>query len=112
MRASRPAGQASVELVALLPLIALGLLAALQLVLAGHAAWSASRAAHEAARAHAVGGDARAAARRELAAGLERRLRLRVDEQGTVDVRLAIPRLLAALDLGHVSARAHFEPQT
>ena len=68
----RADGQAAVELVALLPLAALLLAGAWQLVLAGHAAWAADAAARVAARAAAVGGDARAAATRSLPASLRR----------------------------------------
>ena len=62
----REQGQASVELVALLPLLVAGTLALSQLVLAGHAAWAASSAARAAARALAIGGDPALAARRAL----------------------------------------------
>src|SRR5262245_38363538 len=55
-------GQAAVELVAVLPLVALVLAAAGQAVLAGYAVWQAHVAARSAARAAAVGADPRAAA--------------------------------------------------
>ena len=60
-------GQASVELVALLPLVVALLAGLWQAAVAGHAAWAAAGAAQAAARAVAVGADARAAARRRLA---------------------------------------------
>src|SRR5919107_2227349 len=68
---ARERGQATVELVALLPLVALlaGLL--WQAAVAGQAIWLAGSAARAAARASAVGADARAAARRVLPARLE-----------------------------------------
>jgi hypothetical protein len=62
----RTDGQAAAELVALLPLGALLLAGAWQLVVAGHASWSAGAAARAAARASALGADAGAAARAEL----------------------------------------------
>ena len=52
-------GQAAVELVSLLPLVAAVLALAWQLALCGHAAWAASAAAGAAARAAAEGGDPR-----------------------------------------------------
>ena len=56
-------GQAAVELVAVLPLVAALLAALWQLALIGDASWSAAGAARAAARAEAVGLDPRAAAR-------------------------------------------------
>jgi len=107
----RTDGQAAAELVALLPLAALLLAGAWQLVLAGHATWAAGSAARAAARAAAVGADARAAARAELAARLERGLRVRDRGPGTVEVRLRIPPVLGLPVLGHTTATAHFRPQ-
>jgi hypothetical protein len=111
MAFDRQSGQASVELVALLPLIAALLALAWQLVLAGHAEWAAGAAARAAARAHAVGGDPRAAARGHLPHRLERDLRLKVHPGGTVEVSLPIPAVLAAVRLGRAEASAHFVPQ-
>ena len=103
-------GQAAVELVAVLP-IAVALLAGLwQLAVAGHAAWAAAGAAEAAARAVAVGGDARGAARRRLAAPLERGLRVRADDDGGVRVTVRVPSTFG-LHVGTVSARARFAPQ-
>ena len=65
----RDDGQAAVELIALLPLVALLAAGAWQLAVAGHAAWSADAAARAAARAAATGGDARAAARQDRFSG-------------------------------------------
>jgi hypothetical protein len=107
----RTEGQAAAELVALLPLAALLLAGAWQLVLAGHAAWAAGSAARAAARAAAIGHDARAAARAELSAGLERGLRVRDRGSGTVEVTLRVPPVLGLPPLGHATATAHFHPQ-
>jgi hypothetical protein len=104
-------GQAAAELVALLPLAALVLAGAWQLVVAGHASWSAGAAARAAARASAVGVDARAAARGELSAALERGLRVRDRGPGTVEVTLRIPPVLGLPLLGDTTATAHFRPQ-
>ncbi len=104
-------GQASVEFVALLPLLALVLAAAWQFVLAGDAVWHARVAARAAARAQAVGADPRAAARAHLPPRLERALRVRTGDAGDTRVSIRIPAVLGALDLGRVSATAHFEAQ-
>src|SRR3954454_5294595 len=86
-------GQATVELVALLPLLAV--LAALlwQAVLAGQALWLAGTAARAAARAHAPDADPASAARRVLPASLRRDLHVRAGDDG-VAVRLGIPSVL------------------
>jgi hypothetical protein len=107
----RDQGQAAAELVALLPLAALLLAGAWQLAVAGHAAWAAGAAARAAARASAVGADPRTAAREELSAGLEHGLRVRDRGSGTIEVTLAIPRVLGLPVLGHTTATAHFRPQ-
>jgi len=105
-------GQATVELVALLPLIAAGLLACWQLVLVAHTAWSAHAAARSAARAHAVGGDELAAARASLPASLDRRVRVgKADDDGRVPVTLRIPDVLPGVRLGALTASAGFAPQ-
>jgi hypothetical protein len=104
-------GQASAEFVALLPLMVLVLAGAWQFVLAGDALWHARVAARAAARAQAVGADPRAAARAHLPSRLERALRVSTADNGDVRVSIRIPAALGALDLGRVSATAHFERQ-
>jgi pilus assembly protein CpaE len=104
-------GQAAVELVALLPLVVAGLAAVVQVAIAGHAAWAAAQAASAAARAHAVGLDPVAAARSSLPPHLERRLRIRRENGGTVAVTLAVPVVLPVIRLGDLTARSRFEPQ-
>jgi Flp pilus assembly protein TadG len=103
-------GQAAVELVALLPLVAAVLAVAWQIALAGHAAWAASAAARAAARAAAVGGDPRAAARAHLPRRLEGGLRVR-ETGGRVTVSLRRPSVLPSLRLGRSSADAAFPQQ-
>jgi hypothetical protein len=110
-RPSAVAGQAAVELVALLPLIALVLALAYQALLAGQAAWEARVAARAAARANAVGAGAEAAARAHLPSGLERGLQVRATSAGDVRISIEVPRVLPALSLGRVAATAHFRPQ-
>ena len=107
----REEGQAAVELVALLPLVALLAAGAWQMAVAGHAAWSADAAARAAARAVATGGDARAAARASLSRRLEAGMRVRASEAGDVRVVLRVPAVLGLRVLGTVSASAHFRPQ-
>jgi hypothetical protein len=110
MRSNRQSGQATVELVALLPLLAIVLALAWQLVVAGHATWAATAAARAAARAEAVGEDPGRAARRHLPRGLERGMRVRA-RAGTVELSLAIPSVLPGLRLGRVHTEARFESQ-
>jgi TadE-like protein len=105
-------GQASVELVALLPLIAAGLMACIQVVLVAYAAWSAHAAARSAARAAAVGADALAAARRSLPPSLEHRVSVGApDGSGRVAVRVRVPSVVPALALGAITAHAGFPSQ-
>lgn len=88
-------GQASVELVGLLPALLLAGLVAWQLVLVGHAAWMCANAARVAARAEAVGRDWRGAARSALPRHLERGLRVeRAAEAGAVRVTVRVPLVL------------------
>lgn len=87
-------GQASVELVAALPFVALVAAVVWQCALTGHTAWMAAHAARAAARAEAVGEDARAAARSALPAGLERGLRVEPSGDGRVQVSVRVPLLL------------------
>jgi hypothetical protein len=100
-----------VELVALLPTIVL--LGALlwQAVVAGQAIWVAGAAARAAARAGAVGGDPGAAARRALPGGLERGLTVRAGDDGSAEVRVAVPLVIGGGRLATVTARARFAPQ-
>ena len=106
-------GQASVELVALLPLMAV--LAALlwQAVVAGQAVWLAGSAARAAARASALGTDASAAARRVLPDRLERGLVVRRAPSGSrgVQVAIAIPAVVGSGRLTTVRARARLQDQ-
>lgn len=116
MAAPRPPGaergQASVELVALLPLVAVLAVLLWQAVVAGQAVWLAGSAARAAARATAVGSDAAAAARRVLPAHLERGLVVRPAASGEgVRVAVAIPVVFGAGRLTTVSARARLQDQ-
>jgi hypothetical protein len=104
-------GQASVELVALLPLLALVAFALWQAVVAGQAMWLAGAAARTAARAQALGADAELAARAALPPRLEDGLRVRAVGDGAVRVTLRIPSVLTGGAVASTSARARFVPQ-
>ena len=98
-------GQASVELVALLPILFAVLLASWQGAVAGQAWWLVAGAARAGARADVVGADPLAAARRELPGALRSRLTLR-RSGGELVVRLGIPAIAGLGRLGTATARA------
>jgi hypothetical protein len=91
-------GQASIELVAVLPCVLLVAAVVWQLVLVGHTAWLTAQAARAGARADAVGRDAGAAARSTLPRSLERGLEVGRLQTGGVRVSVRVPLLLAAWD--------------
>src|SRR3954469_810645 len=97
VRPRSDAGQASVELVVLLPVVLAVLAVGYQAVLAGQAGWEARVAARAAARAHAFGADPAAAARAHLRAALERGLRVAASDAGDVRVSVRIPTVLEVL---------------
>jgi hypothetical protein len=90
------AGQASVELIAVLPLVLLAGAVAWQLALAGDAAWLCAHAARAAARADAVGLSPEVAARHALPGSLEDGLQVRRLRGGGVRASLRVPLLLRA----------------
>jgi len=104
-------GQATVEFVALLPLLVVLAFGLWQAVVAGHAFALAGSAARSAARAQALGLDATAAARAVLPARLERGLRVRERADGGVAVSVRIPVVLGRARIGTVGAGARFAPQ-
>src|SRR4051812_49481046 len=89
-------GQASVELVVLLPVVVAVLAVGYQAVLAGQALWETRVAAPAAAPAHAVGGDPAAAARTHLPTAVERGVRVAASGEGDVRVSVRLPPLLEA----------------
>jgi len=90
----RQRGQATVELIAVLPLVlAVGAIA-WQLVLAGQAAWLTADAARAGARADAVGADPGRAARSVLPHSFERGLKVESRPGGGVRVYARVPLLL------------------
>jgi len=106
-------GQASVELVALLPLMAVLAAFGWQVAVAGQAAWLAGTAARAAARAHALGHDATRGARAALPVRLRDDVRVKTKAPGRVAVRLTVPVIVPGGDgrLGTVAREAHFAPQ-
>jgi hypothetical protein len=111
-------GQATVEVVALLPLLVMVALLLWQAAVAGQAIWLSASAARAAARAAAVGGDPASAARATLPPRLEHGLRVRPDRDGDgerrgggVAVTLRIPAVLSGGAVASTTARARFAPQ-
>ena len=88
------AAQASVEFVAVVPLVLLVGLVLWQLAVAAEAAWLCANAARVAARAEAVGRSGRDAARSAVPAGLRAGLRVERDAQQRVRVRMPVPILV------------------
>jgi TadE-like protein len=84
-------GQASVELLGMLPLLLLGALLVWQLLLAGYTVSSAENAARNASRAEGLGRDGEEAARESLSFGLEKGARVEINgDRATVHVRIPI----------------------
>jgi len=106
-RLERQAGQASVELVAVLPFVLLAGLVAWQLLLAGHSLWLCAGAARAAARADAVGRSAESAARSALPQSLEHDLSVEHLREGAIRVSVRVPAVLQNWSTPvRVSARA------
>jgi hypothetical protein len=103
----RRLGQASVELVAVLPALGLCVLIAAQAVAAGWALWSAGNAARAGARAEHVGGDPKAVARRALPGRL--REESRVSSSDGVRVSVQVPGLLPGVSMPMVSAASSLD---
>jgi hypothetical protein len=99
---SSGSAQASVELVAVLPALAVCLVIAAQTVVVGWALWSAGTAARAGARAEEVGSDAESAARRALPTSLRDGAVIRHGDG--VRVRVRVPALIPGTSLPSVSA--------
>ena len=99
------------ELVCVLPFVALLGMLLWQMTVAGQAAWLSGAAARAAARAHAVGSDAAAGARSVLPQRLESGLRVRTGADGEVTVTLGVPSVVGNASLGTIEGQARFEPQ-
>jgi len=100
-------GTASVELVAVVPFLLLAMLAVAQVALAGQALWSASVAARAGARAAVVGGDPATAARAALPPSM--RPGAKLEDEGGVEVRVEVPRLIPSLPPLRVGAGSSLE---
>lgn len=100
-------GQASVELVAIIPALVVCALIAAHAVAAGWALWSAGNAARAGARAQHVGGDPEATAKRALPGRLRDGARVRAGD--SISVSVPVPSLLPGGELGAVSAAARLE---
>jgi hypothetical protein len=105
-------GQATVELVALLPVLALVGMLLWQAVVAGQAMWLAGAAARAAARAVAVGAEPLPAARRTLPPSLEHGLAVHVPASGGVRVAVRVPSVLGGGHLTTIRAGAAFPAQS
>src|ERR687888_529362 len=103
-RAEDEGGQASVELVAAIPVLLAVTLIVGQLAVAGYALWSAGASARAGARAGYVGGDALAAARQSLPAPLGRRAS--IDDSNGLSVRVQAPALVPGIPSVPVTATA------
>lgn len=102
-RAGDEGGQASVELVAAVPLVLVLTLIVAQLGVAGYALWSAGTAARAGARAGYVGGNAKAAARQSLPSPL--RGGATIHDANGVSVRVEAPALLPGIPPVPVTAK-------
>jgi hypothetical protein len=107
-RARSDSGQASVELVTLLPALGVVLALAWQALIAGETWWLASIAARAGARAEAVDGSGARVARASVPSLFRTGARVRVSGDQGVEVRLRIPSLVG-VGLGSASARARME---
>ena len=112
--ARRSSGQASVEAVAVVPLVVLAGAVSVQVGLAAHAWGAAREAARAGARAALVDAPARPAAARVLGEGLARGARVTVgagagDGGGarTVRVEVSVPMVLPWVPAPRVGADAH-----
>ena len=103
-------GQTTVELVALLPLIAALVIGSWQAVVIGQSWWLAGIAARAAARAQLVGTDPGGAARRALPRGARGRLVLSRRAGGGLTVRLAVPAVVGGVRLGSATAHVGEQP--
>ncbi len=107
---ARERGQASVELVAVVPLVALAGAVAVQVGVAAHAWGAAREAARAGARAVQVDAPARDAAQRVLGGGLSDGSRVRVlqarDGSRRVSVTISVPMLVPWVPGPSVSADA------
>jgi hypothetical protein len=108
--ANRDPGQASVELVAVLPAMVICVVLAAQAVTAGWALWSAGNAARAGARAQRVGSDGEAAALRSLPGPL--RDGAKVSAEDGVKVSVRVPGLLPGIAMPRIAASSTLDVGT
>ena len=104
-------GQATVEMVALLPLVFVIGALVWQFVLAGNAVWATHAAARAAARAQAVGGDPEMAARGRLSGRKKSAVKVLVGDDRRVTVRARIPVVAGLPSLGDFRASSYMKRQ-
>lgn len=104
MTRSGEQGQASVELLAVLPVVILLAVSSWQCLVAAEGWWLSGIAARAADRAARVGLDPLAAARTSLPGAWGRRATLHDGDAGEQRVRIAIPVIVAGAQLGSASA--------
>lgn len=107
-RDSGETGQASAELVAVVPLLVLVVVAAAQLAAAGWALWSAGTAARAGARAAHVGGDPERVAKEALPRPLREHAEVR--DEDDLRVRVRSPGLVPGIPRLTVTAAANLDP--
>ena len=103
MRTRSDSGQATVELVALLPVLALLAAGVWQGTVAAQGWWLSGIAARAAARAEDVGGDPGRAARAALPSGWARRTGVEASPDGRLRVHVAIPSALMGITIADAS---------
>jgi hypothetical protein len=96
-------GQASVELIGMLPFLVLAGLLVWQLLLVGYAMTSAENAARAASRADARGGDAARAAKRVIGEPLREGIKTTIDAAGKAVVRVRVPLIVPGLTRADVT---------
>lgn len=112
-RLAREPGQASVELLAILPALVVCVAIAASALPAGWALWSAANAARAGARAEHVGRDGEAVARRALPRRLRDGARVRGGATGGGDglrVALEAPALVPGADRVAIRVAAKLDP--
>src|SRR3954451_16409311 len=110
-KAASERGQATVELVGVLPLVVVLGFALWQAAVAGQALWMAGAAARSAARGAGIGGDPAAGARGPLPPRLEEGLRVGARDDGGVRVTVRIPAVVGGGAVASTTAGARFVPQ-
>jgi hypothetical protein len=106
---TRESGQASVELVAILPALLLCAAIAVQLAIVGYGLWSSANAARAGARAEYVGGESGRAARSAVPTQLRRDAEVRQGDG--VGVRLEPPSLVPGVAAPTARARTELDPE-